>query len=198
MAWNKYFIVVTDQPIVDPGDFLERLGIKGWKLKGQANFLATNKSDDLFVGRYGNQLVIANPDLVHSFFSEDPREIERKFIETFPGSVIAVFMENSTVGQFGYSVIEGGQRIRLSDGSDGEIFHDFGSLLPEEEVIRAGSIFDPEELDEMKEEMDDEEVATMIRFEASWRVPRQLSKRYFGQSVEEVAEEIKLAQYIKS
>ncbi|RYZ87524.1 MAG: hypothetical protein EOP06_12545 [Proteobacteria bacterium] len=198
MAWNKYFIVVTDQPAAEPREIIQRLGIEGWKLKGQTEFSATNKSDDLFIGHYNSHLVISNPDLVHSFFSDVVGEFEQRFIETFPGSVIAVFMENSTVGLFGYSIIEGGQRIRLSDGSDGEIFHDFGSLLPEEEVIRSGDIFDPEELEEMRQDMDEEEVAAMITFEASWRVPKQLSKRYFGQSVEEVAEQIKLSQYVKS
>ncbi|MET0637952.1 MAG: hypothetical protein ABWZ25_18110 [Chitinophagaceae bacterium] len=198
MAWNKYFIIVTDQPGIEPGDVLKRLGIVGFKLVGQTDFHATNKSDDLFVGYFGQQLVIANPDLVYSFFSDEPSEIELKFIETFPNSIIAVFMENSTVDQFGFAIIEGGHRIRVSDGSDGEIFHDFGPLLPEEENIRRGPIFDPDELEEMREDMSEQEVENMIRFEANWRVPRQLSKRYFGETVEDVAEEIRLSQYTKS
>lgn len=199
MAWNKYYIVVTNQQGVTPTDVLTKLGLNGYQSAGDANFLQTNKSDDLFIGSYKDKLVIANPDLTYGMFFAEPSDIEKSFVAAFPSSEIAALAENSTVGEFGYSLIDNGQRKRVKHGCDGEIYTDFGETLPEEQEILAGHIFDPEELDEMREDMDEEEVQNMVTFEASWRTPAQISKRYFGDVIDNLdTEAIKLTRFRKA
>jgi hypothetical protein len=128
--------------------------------------------------------LIVHPDLPFHFFGDTQSDTEKRFIATFPDSEIAALVENSTVGLFSYAVIDGGQKIRMKDGSDGEIYNDTGDLLPEEKEILSGKIFEEEEIEELKEErMYDEEIEAMISFEASWRVPNLLSKRYLGKTV---------------
>jgi hypothetical protein len=198
MAWNKYYIVVTNQQGATPTDILTKLGLNGYQPVGAANFFQTNKSDDLFIGTYQDKLIIASPDLTYGMFATEPSDIEKSFVAAFPSSEIAALAENSTVGEFGYSLIENGQRKRLKHGCDGEIYVDFGEMLPEEQEILAGHIFDPEELDEMREDMDEEEVQNMVTFEASWRAPGQISKRYFGDSIDNLdADAIKLTRFRK-
>jgi hypothetical protein len=59
----------------------------------------------------------------------------------------------------------------VKHGCDSEIHTDIGETLPEEQEVLSGHIFDPEELDEMREDMDEEEVQRMITFEARWQTP---------------------------
>jgi hypothetical protein len=198
MAWNKYYIVVTKQQGTTPAEVLTKLNLIGYQPAGEANFLQTNKSDDLFIGAYEDKLVIANPDLTYGFFDAKPSGIEKNIVAAFPASEIAALAETSTVGEFGYTIIDNEQRIRVKHGCDGEIYTDIGELLPEEQVILSESIFEQEELDEMREEMDEEEVQNMITFEASWRTPAEISKRYFGNVIDNLdTDAIKLTRYKK-
>jgi hypothetical protein len=199
MAWNKYYIVVTDQQGATPTETLTKLSLIGYQPAGEANFLQTNKSDDLFIGAYKDKLIIADPDLTYGFFSAEPSDIEKKFAAAFPSSEIVALAENSTVGEFGYTIINNGQRIRVKHGCDGEIYTDIGEPLPEEQTILAGHIFDPGELDEMREDMDEEEVQNMVAFEASWRTPAEISKRYFGDIIDNLdTDAIKLTRFKKA
>ena len=198
MAWNKYYIVVTNQQGATPTDILSKLSLTDYQSAGDANFHQTNKSADLFIGNYKDNLVIANPDLTYGFFAAEPTDIEKRFVAAFPFSKIAALAENSTVGEFGYSLIDNGQRIRVKHGCDGEIYTDIGEKLAEEEEILAGHIFDPEELDEMREDMHEDEVQNMVSFEASWRTPAQISKRYFGDIIDNLdTDAIKLTRFRK-
>jgi hypothetical protein len=199
MAWNKYYIVVTNQQETTSTEILTKLGLNDYQPAGEANFHQTNKSDDLFIGSYKDKLVIANPDLTYGFFAAEPSNIEKRFVTAFPSSEIAALAENSTVGEFGYSLIDNGQRKRVKHGCDGEIYTDIGETLPEEQEILAGHIFDSEELDEMREEMDEEEVQNMVNFEASWRTPAAISKRYFGDPIDKLkTDAIRLTRYKKA
>jgi hypothetical protein len=199
MAWNKYYIVVANQQKATPIEILTKLGLTDYKPAGDAYFFQTNKSDDLFIGTYGDKLIIANPDLTYSFFTAEPSDVEKRFVTAFPSSEIAAFAENSTVGEFGYSLIDNGQRVRVKHGCDGETYVDIGETLPEEQEILAGRIFDQEELDEMREDMDKDEVQNVIAFEASWRTPAQISKRYFGDRIDNLdTDAIKLTRFKKS
>jgi len=198
MAWNKYYIVVTNQQGATPIETLTKLHLTNYQAIGDANFPQTNKSNDLFIGIYEDKLIIANPDLTYGFFAAEPSDIEKKFVEVFPTSKIAALAENSTVGEFGYTIIDNGQRIRVKHGCDGEIYTDIGEPIPEEQTILSGHIFDPEELDEMRGEMDEEEVQNMVTFEASWRTPAEISKRFFEDRIDNLhTDAIKLTQYKK-
>ncbi|MFL5742924.1 MAG: DUF6928 family protein [Flavisolibacter sp.] len=199
MAWNKYYIVVTNRQDATPIETLTKLNLSGYRPAGEANFLQTNKSDDLFIGTYKDKLVVANPDLTYGFFAIEPSDVEKRFVTAFPASEIAALAENSTVGEFGYTIINKGQRIRVKHGCDGEIYTDIGEPLTEEQAILAGHIFDPEELNEMREDMDEDEVQNMVAFEASWRTPGEISKRYFGERIDNLdSNAIKFIRYKKA
>ena len=199
MAWNKYYIIVSNIHELSPTETLTKLGLTGYQEVGKANFIQTNKSNDLFIGTYKDKLVIANPDLTYGFFAAEPSEIEKRFVEAFPTAEITALAENSTVGEFGFALIINGQRKRVKHGCDGDIYLDIGEMLPEEQEILAGEIFEPEELEEMREDMDEDEVQNMIAFEASWRTPAQISKRYFSDRIDNLdTDAIKLVRYKKA
>lgn len=198
MAWNKYYIVVTQQAGVSPAEVLSELGFPDFRPAGEVSFHATNKLYDLFVGTYEDKLIIAHPDLVYSLLRAEPSKFERKMIEVFPTSEIAALAENSTVNEFGYAVIDQGQRIRVKHGCDGEIYTDIGTPLAEEKAILSEGIFSPVELEQMRQEMDEEEVLETVAFEASWRVPGELSRRYFGDVIDNLdADAIRMVQFTK-
>lgn len=187
MAWNKYYIFVTTPKSKDLADILSKLNLGQYKPVKEVPLHYSNKPETLFAGFYNDNLLIVHPDLPFDFFNDTQSDTEKLFIDTFPGSEIAVLIENSTVGLFSYAVIDKGKKIRMKDGCDGEIYHDEGDVLAEETEILSEEIFGADEIEEMKEnEMSDEEVEAMIKFEASWRVPNRLTKRYLGETVGQI------------
>lgn len=184
MAWNKYYFFVKSPQLTAMPTVLEQLGLGQYQPQEQVPLHASNKPKTLFTGFYNNSLLLVHPDLVFEFFADEPSETEKRFVATFPGCEMAALIENSTVGLFGYALIVNGQKIRMKDGSDGQIYHDTGEQLPEEQHVLAETIFGEDELDEMRADgMSEEEVEATIRFEASWRVPNRLTKRYLGEEV---------------
>lgn len=184
MAWNKYYIFVKSPKVTDIGEILSKLNLSQYNPTKVVPLHYSNKPETLFTGFYNDNLIIVHPDLPFQFFHDTSTETEKLFIDTFPNSEIAALIENSTVGFFSYAIIDKGQKIRMKDGSDGDIYHDEGQLLPEEKEVLSEKIFQDDEIEEMKENgMSDDEVDAMIKFEASWRVPNRLTKRYLGESV---------------
>lgn len=197
MAWNKYYIFVRNPKITDPSEILSRLRLGDLEQKRVVPLHLTNKPKNLFMGFFGDSLWIVHPDLPFHFFSDEQTNAEKMFIELFPESEIAVLVENSTVNLFGYAIIDRGKKIRMKDGADGQIFHDFGEPLPEEKEIFERPIFDDEEIEEMRESgMTNEEIDFQIKFEASWRVPNLITRRFLGEPVGEIdTDKITLIEY---
>jgi len=190
MAWNKYYIFVTTPKSKDLADILSKLNLGQYKPVKEVPLHYSNKPETLFAGFYNDNLLIVHPDLPFDFFSDTQSETEKLFADTFPDSEIAALIENSTVGLFSYAIIDKGKKVRMKDGCDGEIYHDAGDLLVEETEILSEGIFGADEIEEMKEnEMSDEEIDEMIKFEASWRVPNRLTKRYLGETVGQIDSE---------
>jgi hypothetical protein len=184
MAWNKYYIFVKAPKLTDTNEILSKLNLGQYKPKKEVPLHYSNKPETLFMGFYNGNLLIVHPDLAFHFFHDAETDTEKLFVDTFPDSEIAALVENSTVGLFSYAIVSKGQKIRMKDGSDGEIYHDRGELLPEEKEVLSGKIFEDEEIEEMREDgMSDKEVDARIKFEASWRVPNLLTKRYLGETV---------------
>src|SRR6266496_878182 len=150
MAWNKYYIFVKSPGATDMNEILSKLNLSKYKPTKEVPLHYSNKPETLFAGFYNGNLLIVHPDLPFDFFNDAQSETEKLFIDTFPDSEIAALIENSTVGLFSYAIIDHGQKIRMKDGSDGEIYHDTGELLPEENEVLSEKIFGDEEIQEMK------------------------------------------------
>lgn len=197
MAWNKYYIIVKSPKLTNTKEILTKLNLAQYKPTEEVPLHYSNKPETLFTGFYKDSFIVVHPDLAFHFFGETQSETEKLFIDTFPESEIAALVENSTVGLYSYAIIDNGQKIRMKDGCDGEVYNDKGDLLPEEKEILSQKIFEDEEIEEMKEDgMSDEEVTAMINHEASWRVPNLLTKRYFGETIGSIdTDKIMLMKY---
>lgn len=184
MAWNKYYIFVKNIKSTDLTEILPKLNLGHYKPLREVSLSATNKPTTLFAGVYNGHLLLVHQELVFTFFGPDQSEEERRFIDAFPESEIAVLVSNETVGLFSFAIIEQGTKIRMKDGCDGKIYNDVGAPLPEENEVLSEEIFMEEELEEMKEDgMTEEEIQAMIAFEASYRVPDRLARRYLGEDI---------------
>ncbi len=187
MAWNKYYIFVKSPKLTDISEILSKLNLSKYKPTKEVPLHYSNKPETLFTVFYNGNFLIVHPDLAFQFFHDTPSETEKLFIDTFPDSEIAALIENSTVGLFSYAIIDKGQKVRMKDGAGGDIYHDEGQLLSEEKEVLSGKMFQDDEIEEMKENgMSEIEVDTMIKFEASWRVPNLLTKRYLGETVDSI------------
>lgn len=183
MSLNNYYILIKGEADSKAADVIKGIGLTDYSTENEVLLYEANKPKTLYIGRYNDTLIVIHPDLPFHFFGKEQSQTERDFIKLFPDSEIVVLLENEQVGLFGYALIQKGVKVRMKDGADGEIFNDFGELLPEEkemlQEIAEGKIFEEEELDEMREDMTEEEVQQAIAFEASWRTPGLLARRYF-------------------
>ena len=197
MAWNKYYIFVKDVKINDFNDLLPQLNLGHYKPLREASLADTNKPSTLFAGIYNGNLLLVHPDIVFKFFGPDQSEEEKCFIRAFPDAEIAALVSNESVGLFSYAIVVKGRKVRMKDGCDGQIYNDFGDLLPEEKDILSEEIFMADELEEMKENgMSESEIQEMIKFEASYRVPNKLTERYLDEPVLSIdLEKVKLTMY---
>jgi len=181
MAWNRYYIFVKNIRSTELSDILPKLNLGHYKPLREVTLSATNKPTTLFAGFYNGNLMLVHQELVFKFFGPVQSEEEMRFIETFPESEIAVLVLNESVGLFSFALIDRGTKIRMKDGCDGEIYNDVGAPLPEEMEVRSEEIFMEEDLESMKEDgMTEADIQAMIEFEASYRVPDRLTKRYIG------------------
>ena len=184
MAWNKYYIFIKSPSLTTSETILAKLNLEQFKPKEEVPLHFSNKPQTLFTGFYKDSFLIVHPDIAFHFFGEKQSDTEKLFVDAFPDSEIAVLVENSTVGLYGYAIIDNGKKVRMKNGCDGEVYYDQGDLLPEEKEIFAKKIFDDETLEEMRSDgMSEEEIQSMINHEASWRVPNLLTKRYLGETV---------------
>lgn len=183
MAWNKYYILVTNQQGVNPEQALSALELSRYIVDEEVELVDSNKPKTLFIGNYRGNLIIVHPELPFDFFHNESTNTEKIFIKAFPNSEIAALIENSTVHSFGYALIDNGLRVRMKDGGDEEIYNDIGPLIPEEIEVTGKDIFaelTEEDLEEMREDMSEEEIIASTNFEASWRVPGKIFERIIG------------------
>ena len=138
----------------------------------------TSKPETLYVGEHNNHLIFAEYDLTFEFFNEEPSEIEKLFIGEFPDSEISAYVLNESVGMFGFSIIKNGKRIRVKNGGDGEMYIDIGEKLPIELSLINESLFEEDELEEMKE--NNEDIGMILEIEGSFRATGHLLSERIG------------------
>jgi len=121
MAWNKCYIFVKAPKLTDTNEILSKLNLSQYKAKREVPLHYSNKPKTLFMGFCNGNLLIVHPDLAFHFFNDTQTDTEKLFVDAFPDSEIAALVENSTVGLFSYAIVNKGQKLRMKDGSDGEI-----------------------------------------------------------------------------
>ena len=198
MAWNKYYIMISNQekPITEKQ--LEELHLGNYRSIGKVNLFDTNKPQTLFTGHYNNSIIIVHPYLPFKFFEDEQSEEEKAFINCFPNSKIAALVENSTVGMFGFSIIVNGKKIRMKDGADGEIYNNEGIPLPEEDKSykEFKEMMDKAEKEEIIEDMGEDGFEDYLKFESAWGMPNILSKEFLGEYVGSInGEKIEFVKY---
>jgi len=185
MAWNQYYIMVSNQNSPISKEQLGKLGLGKYEEVGKVKLDETNKPTTLFTAHFSNSIIIVHPDLPFKLSEEKPSEEEKKFIDCFPNSTIASLIENSSVNMFGFTIIEKGKRVRMKDGSDGEIYNDYGEPLPEESESYKdfASRMDDDEKEELIEDLGENGFEDYLKFQAAWSVPNMLSKRFLGEYI---------------
>jgi hypothetical protein len=187
MPWTKYFIFVKSPELIDLREILPLLNLGHYQPINEVSFQDSNNPKTLFTGFYNGNLLIVHPELPFDFFSNEPSYTETLFTATFPGSEIAVLIEDTRVGLYSYAIIHEGQKIRMKNGCEGEVYNDMGYMLPEEREILSRPIFEPDEIADMKADgMTEEEIFLVVEHEASCRVPNILAKRYLGEAASSI------------
>ncbi len=200
MSWNKYYIFVNQQSQPDLEKILPQLGLENYAPKGEVNLYKTNKPSTLFIGHYKDCLIFSEPRLPFKFFEVVQTIEEKRFITCFPNSEIFVLIEDGTSDGFGFCVIKNGQKIRMKDGWDDEIYNDFGTPFPEEsesyEDFKA--VMDEDEKAEIIDDVGEEGYETYLSFQAAWSMPSILSEKYLGETIDTIdGDEITFTRYEK-
>lgn len=198
MAWNKYYIFINPIVNTDISNILLQLNLSHYKPLRQVPFHQTNKPKTLFAGFFNSVLLLVHPELPFEFFHKSPTETEKRLTSVFPDAEIGVIFENGTVNMFGFTLIQNGKRIRMKNGCEGEIYNDEGEQLPEEKEMLSETIFCEDEIDSLKQDgMSEEAINSLIKFEAGWRIPDRLIKRFLGSSLSGLILEKPIMEYTK-
>jgi hypothetical protein len=193
MAWNKYYVFVKGAGVKE----VEALLLKELSPEKEVNLFDTNKPQTLFAGEYNGCLIIVEKDLPFEFFDAGLDKRAKALVDLFPEAEIGALLQNSTVGQYGYTVIKAGKRIRTKYGAEEAVYFEFGTPLEEEQESPGEPLFEEEELEEMREDgLSEKEIREIIRYERDFRVPGKLVKRYLGVIFNELdPAEVKLTRY---
>lgn len=202
MSWNKFFVLVSNQKNADIPQLLEKLKLTEYKKVGETDLYGTNKPKTLFISHFKDALLFSHPSIPYDFFkSHDefqkydayPSEIENRFINCFPKSLIASIIEDGTGCSYGFSLIENGIKTRMKNGSDGEIYNDFGDPLIEEDESYENFyklLNENGGEEQLVKEIGEEEFDLHVEYESSWGVPNLLSKRFLGEYINEINGEL--------
>lgn len=193
MAWNKYYVFVNGAEVRD----VEKLLMKELAPEKEVNLFDTNKPQTLFAGEYNGCLVLVEKDLPFGFFGAELDAKAKALVDLFPEAEIGALLQNASIGQYGYTLIREGKRIRTKHGSEEEVFFEFGTPLEEERESPDEPLFEEEELEDMREDgLSEKEIRKIIRFERDFRVPGKLVKRFLGVVFNELDPElVKLVRY---
>ncbi|MBO9699769.1 MAG: hypothetical protein J7604_06130 [Sporocytophaga sp.] len=135
MGWKASAIIIHSKTETDYKSLLSELGFSNLsKIKDKTVEEVINPDEnEVYIGRYKNNLIICAPDMPMNFFEETPGHAERVLIEKFPNAEICSIVLHSVVNLWGYAVIKDGQKIRSRAGSaDSGTFVEFGEPLKEE------------------------------------------------------------------
>ncbi len=135
MGWKASAIIINSHKDTDYKSLLSALGFSDLsKIKDRTIEEVINPVDnEVYIGRYKNNLIICAPDMPLTFFDDEAGHAEKMLINKFPGAEICSIVLHSAVNFWGYAVIKDGQRIRARAGSsEDETFLEFGEPLKEE------------------------------------------------------------------
>lgn len=154
-----------------PGDF---------EFAGKSTFEegAYPRNGNLYVGAYGESLIIGHMDLAGSCFGGDVPPVVHAINAVLPHSAILALELHSVVNLYGYALFEKDALIRGRAGSaDDGVFLDVGAPLPDEQSLFEKSTINADgeqvwldEFDGVTEEMDHSCMGEEFVFEISRRV----------------------------
>ncbi|MCO8120195.1 hypothetical protein NHH03_00475 [Stieleria sp. TO1_6] len=157
-----------------PGDFA---------FAGESTFEegAYPRNGNLYVGAYGNSLLIGHMDLAGSCFNGDVPPVVSAVDAVLPRSSILALELHSVVNLYGYALFEKNRLVRGRAGSaDDGVFLDVGEPLSEEQPLLDKSVVNADgeqvwvdEFDGVTEEMDHSCMGEEFVFE--------VSRRFFGE-----------------
>src|SRR5262245_47250640 len=141
MSHNPALVLITNVPEQSYEPLLQQLNLDrfirsqnttGFSSNGNVNLLNVTYDyfiDRLWIGYYGQVLILVNGPLAHEFLRTDSSATEEAFVLAFPQSDIVSLTYGSTSTSYSYVVIRNGKKIRVKNGSqDGSVI-DFGELL---------------------------------------------------------------------
>lgn len=145
MGWKISSVIINNDIDWDNNIVLEKLGFKNLdKIEDQPFDVAMCPGEDeIYIGRYKNNIIISESNLPLNFFSSNFSDIEEKFIEIFPNSEICAVSLQSTINHFGFAVIKDGKKIRVKAGDwDNGTIIDSGNPLEQEVELLSQSRVD--------------------------------------------------------
>jgi len=140
MGWKAYFTIIKTDKEIGDSQLLEGLGFNELHAIDKKSLRAAlnPESDQVFIGRYRDNLIICNTALARFMIDDEIDPAEAYLSESFPDSEICSFVLYSPINFWGYSLVKNQEKLRLRAGSSkiGTYF-DKGEPLPEEEPLLA-------------------------------------------------------------
>ncbi|MGC3945522.1 MAG: hypothetical protein QM762_13565 [Chryseolinea sp.] len=156
-------------------------------------------TDRLFIGRYGQVLILVNGPITWEFLRTDLSATEEAFIKAFPSSDIVSLSYASTSTSYSYVVIRNGEKIRVKHGSQDGPLIDHGEPLPLELEIGIDDLLSPGDLEDLRSDRSALELEFTLDGLRGSAVMHRLVSHYLGglELHTQGLEAIKVTEFVK-
>ncbi|MFC3157175.1 hypothetical protein SAMN05443633_11234 [Chryseobacterium arachidis] len=182
MSWKIYLIIITNAANTELSEIPKLLGTQNLGHQKELTMMeAQYMQQGVSIGKYEDKIFIVSQQFVFDLLENESSEIKKKLLQAFPDSEIAVL----TTGFLnGFSILKNQKVERTWVGFDLRTTVDTGDKLAEEIEAYKEISEDHEMMAEIKEDYPDDFEA-VITENASEGAVFKLTKRYFGQRIDE-------------
>jgi hypothetical protein len=183
MSWKINLIVITNTNYVQLSEITEKIGRDNLNSKKTISMPQAQYEDKgVSIGKFEDKIFIVSQELVFDLLEKENTDIEKKILQSFPDSEIAVLTLG--YGVHGYSIIRNKRIVRRKVGFDLKSSVDQGEKLPEE-VEAYNEVSNNKELIDEVTEYSPNDLQGIINENAGEETVFKLTKRYFKQRIDE-------------
>ncbi len=141
---------------------------------------AQTVANHISIGQQGDQIYIVSNNLASNFFHAQPSDFEERVRKNFPDAEVVVLELNDRVKLYGYAILKNGKRQRVKSGAENVVYIDEGKPLPEETAVVKETVFNKEELQDIKKKYTRQEANAIIGNAAGIKVIPVLLQHYLN------------------
>jgi hypothetical protein len=189
---DKLFLIIITHVInINVSQLKTYIGLDSLSAGSEISFFDAQFTEKgIYYGTYKDNILIVSNKKALQFYYKDASTFEKTISTLAPNIEVTALTLDDANNFYGYSLIKDGVRQRVKAGTDTEVFVDEGKPIPEEEALLKANLISGNELETMKAKHGEAYTNKQIGYEVGKRVAIKLLTHFFGNNMDEVAENL--------